>query len=828
MLLRDFVYAARSLRKSPAFALTAAITMALGIGAATTIFSVTHAVLLRPLPYKDPDRLVFAIHDMRRRAVRDFAVSDAELMDVREGMSSVFEDLGGVSTGRATVPKPDGTLEQTRFGIVTPNFFRMMGARIAFGRDFTAADGQAPPRPAAGAGTKQAPPAGPARATILSYSYFERRFGGDTSILGRDMPGEQPGTTVIVGVLAPGFELLFSPDANIERQPDTWFPARLAYDNTTRFNVQWEMIGRLKQGAALETAQNVADRVSAQFRRDYVIENTSGFALRLEPMQRHVVEAVRPALMALSGAVIFLLLIACANVANLMLVRASLHEREMAVRTALGGSWWRLVRQTLAEAVLLAFAGAAGGLGLAALGLDELRAIAPVGLPRLETIAIDPSVVSFAALAALLAAAIFGLAPAWRASRPNVAQVLRAGGRNAGLGSAGLLRHAVVVAEVALCFVLLVGSGLMLRSFLALSRIQPGFDSQGLLTFQLLGNRDGVSPGQRAAFIREVHDRLAAIAGVESVTASFPLPLAGGFTPIRWGLEPALTDSSRFQAVDFQIVLPGYFEAMHTPLLAGRAFTDADNAPDRDGVVIDQLLAHKAFPRESAVGKRILTRLRSLQPQWVEVLGVVAHVRNTSLAEPGREQIYFTDGYLDHGAVDRWAVRTHGEPSRVAAAVRGALSRLGPKVLLTEMQPMDELVRQAQSGTRFSLLLIGVFAAVAALLAAVGLYGVLSTLVRQRTAEIGVRMALGAAPVSIVGLVVGQGLRLSAAGITIGLVAAFALTRAIASLLVGVTRTDPLTFAAMVGVFLAVAALASWLPALRAASLDPSSALREE
>ena len=828
MSLRDFVYASRSLRKSPAFALTAAITMALGIGASTTIFSVTHAVLLRPLPYKDPGRLVFAIHDMRRRSVRDFAVSDAEFMDIRNGMSSVFKDLGGVSTGRATVPKQDGTLEQTRFGIVTPDFFRMMGARIAFGRDFTEADGQAPPPPPAGAAAGQAPPAGPALATILSYAYFERRFGGDASILGHDMPGSLPGTTIIVGVLAPGFELLFSPDANVERLPDTWFPARLVYNNATRYNVQWEMIGRLKPGITLERAQSAADRVSAQARHDFVIENTSGFALRLEPMQRHVVEAVRPALMALAGAVIFLLLIACANVANLMLVRASLHEREMAVRTALGGSWWRLVRQTLAEALLLAFAGAAGGLGLAWLGLHELRAIAPADLPRLETIAIDPPVVAFAALAALVAAAIFGLAPAWRASRPDVAQVLRAGGRTAGLGSAGFLRSAVVVAEVALCFVLLIGSGLMFRSFLALSRIQPGFDPHGLLTFQLLGNRGGAHPEQRAAFVREVHDRLAAIPGVQSVTASFPLPLAGGFTPIRWGLEPALTDSSRFQAVDFQIVLPGYFEAMHTPLLAGRGFTDADNAPDRDGVVIDQFLANKAFPRESAVSKRILTRLRSLQPQWVEVLGVVAHVRTTSLADPGREQIYFMDGYLGHGVVDRWAVRTFGDPSRVAGAVRGALSRLGPKVLVSEMQPMDALVRQAQSGTRFSLLLIGVFATVAALLAGVGLYGVLSTVVRQRTAEIGVRMALGAAPVSIVGLVVGQGLRLSAAGIAIGLVAAYALTRAIASLLVGVSRTDPLTFAAMVLVFLAVAALASWLPALRAAALDPSSALREE
>ena len=826
MPFRDFVHALRGLRKSPVFALTAIITMALGIGASATIFSVTHAVLLRPLPYKDPDRLVFAISDMRRRSVKDFPVSDAEFIDIRNGTTSAFQELGAVSTGRGTVPKQDGTLELTRFATVTPNFFRLMGARIAFGRDFNQADGQAPPPPAAGA-PGAAAPTGPALATILSYEYFERRFGGDTSILGHDMPGAPPGRTIIVGVLAPGFELLFSPDTNMERRPDTWFAARLVYNNTTRNNVQWRAIGRLREGVTLQRAQGAADRVSAQMRSAFVIENTAGLAIRLEPMHRHVVEGVRPALLALMGAVIFLLLIACANVANLMLVRASLREREMAVRTALGGSWWRLARQTLAEALLLALAGAAGGLALASLGLHELRVIAPADLPRLDTIAIDPTVVAFAFLAAVVAAAIFGLAPVWRGLRPDVAQVLRSSGRTAALGGAGLLRNAVVVAEVALCFVLLIGSGLMFRSFLALNRIQPGFDPHRLLTFQLLGNR-GVQPAQRAAFVREVQTRLAAIPGVEAATGSFPLPLAGGFTPIRWGLEPALTDPSRFQAVDFQIVLPGYFEAMHTPLLAGRTFTDADNAPERNGVVIDQFLAGKAFPRESAVGRRLLIRLRTLQPEWVEVLGVVAHVRTTSLAEPGREQIYFTDGFLNHGVVNRWAVRFSGDPAHMAAAVRDEIRKLGPKVLIGEMQPMDALVQEAQSGTRFSLLLIGVFATVAALLAAVGLYGVLSTLVRQRTAEIGVRMALGAAPANVFGLVVGQGLRLSAVGIGLGLLAALALTRAIASLLVGVSRTDPLTFAAMVLVFLTVAAIASWIPALRAAGLDPSSALRDE
>jgi putative ABC transport system permease protein len=828
MSFRDFVHALRSLRKSAAFSLTAVITIALGIGAATTIFSVTHAVLLRPLPYKDPDKLVFGIHDMRRRSVRDFPMSDADFIDVRNGMSGVFEDIAGVSSGRFTAPKQDGTLERLRLAIVTPNFFHMMGCRMAAGRDFNDADGQAPPPPPANPAAGAAP-VGPALATVLSYDYFQRRFGGDTSILGHDMPGtQQPGTRIIVGVLAPGCELLFSADTNEERLPDTWFCARLRYDAGTRMNVQWRAVARLSRGISLERAQSAADRISAQIRQSDVIENTSGFALRLEPMHRHVVEAVRPALLALIGAVVFLLLIACANVANLMLVRAWLREREMAVRTALGGGWWRLARVTLAEALLLAFAGAAGGLGLATAGLSELRNIAPEDLPRLDSITIDPVVVMFAALAALMAAAIFGLAPAWRASRPDVAQVLRAGGRTAGLGGGGLMRSSVVVVEVALCFVLLIGSGLMFRSFLALGRIQPGFDSHGLLTFQLLGNRGLQQPQQRAAFEREVHDRLGSIPGVQAVAGCFAIPLAGGFSPIRWGLESALTDPSQFKAVDFEAVLPGYFEAMKTPLLAGRTFTDADNAPERNGVVVDEFLANKAFPQQNAVGKRILARIRGPKPEWVEILGVVAHVRELSLADPGREQIYFTDGYLNYGFAGSWAVRTSGDPVRLVGPVRAEIAKLGPKVLLNEMQPMDTLVEKAQSGTRFSLLLIGVFATVAALLAGVGLYGVLATVVRQRTAEIGVRMALGAAPTRIFAQVVGQGLRLSALGIVIGLVAAFALTRAISTLLVGVSRTDPVTFIAMSLVFLAVAAVASWVPAFRAAGLDPSNALRSE
>ncbi len=828
MLLKDLAYAGRTLRNSPVFAVTAVVTIALGIGASTAIFSVTNAVLLRPLPYKDPDRLVFACGDMRKRSVRDFPFSNADFFDLRNGTTSVFDALEAVNTDRAIEPREDGTPEQIRIAEVTPNFLRLMGARIVYGRDFTEADGQ-PQAAQAQAGAAQAgqAPQPLLGVAILSYEYWRRRYGGNTAILGHAVLGGGQRGPHIVGVLAPKFELFFPPDMDVERAPDVWIAARLAYDNTQRNLVSLRPVGRLKEGVTLDRAQARAEAVSAEIRKKFLIEGTADYHIRLEPMRKYLVAEERPAILALMGAVIFLLLIACANVANLLLVRASLRGRELAIRTALGGSRWRLVRQMLAEAALLAGIGTVAGLGLAWLGIHELLVIAPANLPRMESIRIDVAVLVFAALSGLAAAVIFGVAPALRASRPDVMSVLRGSGRTAGLGGGRLLRNTVVIAEVALSYVLLTGSGLMFRSFLALQRIDPGYDPHNLLIFQLLGGV-GPQPQQRAAFMRHVEERLRALPGVQNVTAASPFPLAGGFFPIRWGLQQALTDASKFQAADNQTVLPGYFETLRTRLIAGRTFTDVDNAPERNLVVIDQVLAAKAFPNESAIGKRILIRTRTPEPEWVEVIGVVAHQRDTSLTVPGREQIYFTDGFLSHGVAREWALRTAGDPVKYAGAVRAEIAKLGGQLVIVEMEPMDALVKRAQAGTRFSLLLIGVFAVISAFLAGVGLYGVLSTVVRQRTAEIGVRMAIGAASASIFKLVIGQGLRLSAVGIACGLIAAFGVTRVMRSMLVGVKATDPTTFAVMAVLFFLIAAMASWIPARRAAGLDPTIALRGE
>jgi putative ABC transport system permease protein len=660
---------------------------------------------------------------------------------------------------------------------------------------------------------------------ILGHAYWTRRYGGRPDVIGQSISTSGPLRLQVVGVLPPGVELLFPTADNVEPRPDLWVANRLSYDNANRNGYSLRPVGRLRPGVTLARAQDDVEAVSAEIRASFPVYGTSNYYARVEPMHRSLVANTRPAILALMGAVVCLLLIACANVANLLLVRAASRETELAVKTALGAGGRHLARQLLSEALVIGAFATSGGVALAWVGVEALRAAAPADIPRLAEIGLDPRVLAFALASGLAAALVFGIAPAWSAMRLDVMSVLRRGGRTEGLNRGRLLRHGVVVAEVALCFVLLIGSGLMVRSFRALQRIDPGFSPDRVLTFQLLGGRGGPPP-QRAASWRALRERLSAIPGVEAVTASTPFPLAGGFSTIRWGTEAALADNSKYQAVDWQRVLPGYFEALGVRLLEGRTFTPADNDPGRALVVVDQMLAAKAFPHESAVGRRILIRIRTAEPEWVEIIGVVAHQRATSLADPGREQVYVTDGLLNHGGARTWAVRAAGDPAALTASIRAAVAEVDPQLLMTEIQPLSALVERAQADTRFQLLLISLFAAIAAVLAAVGLYGVLSTVVRQRTGEIGVRVALGASPAGILREVVGQGLRLSLIGVACGLAAALALTRTVTALLVGVPPIDPLTYGAAAGLFFLLASIAAWLPARRAAALDPTAALR--
>jgi putative ABC transport system permease protein len=827
-LRRDVGLAIRTLIKAPVFSLTALVTIALGIGATTAIFSVVNTVLLQPLPYDNRDRLAFITGDLTARNVLDFPMAPADFADLVSTVKS-FDEVSGLTTFQQAMVDDRGEGRMLRMAAVTPNIFRTLGARVAVGRDFVAEDGvpfgppQGQGQPVAG----QQPPPPPPQTAIITYEFWQQQFGGGADIVGRSFPiGNQQAQ--VVGILEPAVELLWFDGSNIERRPEVYVTMRQNFAEGSRTNVFLRAIGRLRAGETMAGAQREVNALVADLRQRFPIKETAGVAWRVEPMHHYLVANTKQSLWTLMGAVVFVLLIACANVANLLLVRTSQRERELAVRSALGGNRSVLLRQMLVESFVLAGIGAALGAGLAWAGIKVLIAIGPANLPRLDQVAIDPLVLGFTALAAIASALIFGIVPAVRASRVDVADMLRAtGGRNASLSGAGRwLRNGVVTAEVALAFVLLVGSGLMIRSFVALQRADPGFDPSGVLTFTL-ANVNEPTPQGRNALSRVIDEKLSAIPGVTAVTAGNPLPLDGQGSNVRWGPGEALTNQALYQQADYRGVMPDYFSTMRTALVDGRAFDAGDNVPGLHRAVIDQVFAAKAFPGQKAVGQRFLARTGGPDPEWFEVIGVVRHQRSVSLAADGRETMFVPNADIGFFA-NNWVIRTTGDAARLIPTVRAAIRDINPRYVVNNLREMDVMVDRARAPTRFALVCIGAFAAVAAVLAGIGLYGVLSTLVRQRTAEIGVRMAFGASSSSILQLVAGQGLKLSALGIGLGLLAAVAVTRVMTTMLVGVSPTDPLTFAAIAAFFLGVTALACWIPARRAAKLDPVVALRDE
>jgi putative ABC transport system permease protein len=833
-LLKDVAYAARTLRKNPGFTLIATITIALGIGACTAVFSVVNGILLRPLPYSDPDRLVLVWSELRTRNVMDFPFPIPDVRDLRDGASS-FEGVAGMTAaGRTALSADNAEPELVRSAGATPEIFRVLGVRMALGRDFSAADGI--PLPALPPPTPDGPAAGVAQAlpppntAIISHRLWQRRYGGDPGVVGRVI-GFGGGRAEIVGVLPAQFELLFPPRTGIEPNIDVWTAMRINYDTAARNTGALRVIGRLKPGVPKAQAQSDADAIAATLREQFPPKKNVNMHWRVVGMHDDLVGDVRPLVLALFGAVVFVLLVACANVANLLLVRAAARQRELVIRAAVGGARARLVRQLLTETLMLAALGGIVGVALGYAGVNLLAAMAPPRLPRASAVTVDATVLAFTVVATLVTAVVCGLVPALRASKQNVADIVRAS--NAGLRAGRRLRYGVVLAEVALSFVLLVGSGLMMRSFLALQRVDAGYDYENVLTFFRPAQRP--SPEQRAAFMREVTERLRALPGVVSVAAAAPFPLDGGAANIPWATEEAgSTDPAAFRQANFFTVTPGYFETLRTPLIAGRTFSDGDNTPEQAAkVVIDDLLAAQAYPGGSAVGRTLLVRnLLVGTPNAptnvkVEVIGVVRHQRHETLTTAGREAIFFVDAYNGFGA-PRWAVRTAGEPLALSAAVAAAVAEVDSRVPIAEVQPMRALVDKANGPTRFAATMIGIFAAVAVVLAAIGLYGVLATTVRQRTAEIGMRMVCGAHPRGILRLVLSEGLKLSLVGMLLGLVMAMSLTSVIRSMLVSVTPTDPATLAGISALFLAVVIVSTLIPALRAARVDPAVAIRQQ
>jgi putative ABC transport system permease protein len=833
MFSRDIGFAARTLRKNPAFTLTAIITLALGIGATTAIFSVVNSVLLRPLPYDHPERLTIVWGELRTRKVFDWSFAPGDLKDLMD-QGTLFDGIAGVGTGPAPLIIEGAPPQEIVVARATPNIFSVLGVKIAQGRGFTADDGRPQPRPpqqpGAAVGAPAAAPAGPPpvrlpQIAVLSDAFWRQKYGADRAIVGKTIQ-IGGGPVQVVGVLAPSVELYFPPRAGLDRRPDVWLAARIDFAaDVQRNNVGWWVVGRMKPNTSLAAANQQVERLSADLRQRFPTKKSVDLHFRVESMKEDVISTVKPTLRALMGAVIFVLLIACANVANLLLVRVSSRERELAVRAAMGGSPWALTRQLLAESLLLSAAGGLLGLGLAFLGVKVLLAMAPANLPRMDSVSIDPFVLGFTIVACVLSAVVFGSVPAIRASRPNLTDVLRAGGRGTLAGHGALLRRSVVTAEVALSFVLLIGCGLMIRSAIALQRVKPGFDPNGVLTLRI-GNLRVRSDTEFNAKIAAIKQRLSGLPGVTGVTATAVLPLEIRPFNGRWGTNAALGDPTKYRQGQFHSVLPGYFETMRTRVLAGRAFTDADDVPETKRIIIDDLVAQLAFPNESPIGKHLLARVSTPEPETFEVIGVVEHERHTTLVGEEKESIFFSSGAQRLG-VGAWIVRTSGDPAALGTSVRSALLQLDPQLLVTNMQPLNDYVNRAMAPTRFALALISVFAALAAVLAAVGLYGVLANLVRQRVSEIGVRMAFGAPPSSIFRLVIGQGLWLSALGVVAGVVGALLLTRAMTKLLVGVAPTDPVTYLSMIVLFFVIAALACWIPARRAARVDPNVALRE-
>jgi putative ABC transport system permease protein len=820
--MQDVRLALRSLVKHRGFAATAVITLALAIGATVAIFSVVNSVLIEPLPYRDPARLVLVWQELRTRGVPEFPFPPGDIPDLRE-KGTLLEDIAVVQTGRQSLSVESDQPQQVRVAFVSTNLFRILGVGVIHGRDFEPADGTPPPPPPAVPPPAPAPP--PPFASILSHEFWQRQFGGDPSVVGRSLRFGGA-TTFVAGIAQPGAQLLFPPRTNVERAPDLWIAGRTNFTTATRTAGVVRVIGRMKPDVTLSQLQTQMDALATDLRATYPVKRNAGVHISAVAMHDTLVSDVRVSILALMGAVTFVLLIACANLANLTMTQSARRERDLAVRAALGAGRGTLVRQMLVESGVLALAGAAGGLALARLGIAVLQQIGPANLPRLQDVAIDLRVLAFTAVAAILSVLLFGVLPAFRASRPDVTDVLRQTGRVAGLGQ-GRVRNGLVIIEVALTFVLLIGSGLMIRSMVRLQHVDPGYNPDGVLTF-LVPNFNGPTPERRADFMRRMRTEIAAIPGVQAVSGALPLPLDGILANMPYGTEAAAADPTLFQQATVHNVQPGYFEAVGARVIEGRTFTEQENNADARTVVVDRLLAARTFPGQSAIGKRLLMRIAGQDPVPFEIVGVVAHQRHATLTQDGREAVFFLDGQRGFGTANRWVVRTGQDPAGLVDAVKAAVARVDRTIALADVQPMSALVDRAQAPTWFALVLTSVFAVIAAILAAVGLYGVLSTVVSQRTAEIGVRLAFGAERRAIFRLIVGRGLMLAGIGVVIGAAAAIGLTRFIQTLLVDVRATDPPTFAAIVVLFIGVAVAACGIPAYRAARVDPMVALRTD
>ena len=827
---QDVTHATRSLIKSPMITVIAVITLALGIGANTAIYTVLDATLLSPPPYEEPDELVAVWGILPARDIDTWPVSPIEIDDFQRG-SELFEDFaGGFGNQHVYQRVPGAEPEQINSTAVTWNMFRMLGVSPALGRDFNELDA-AYSRTDVPPGTQ--PPFdvfNPANRVILSHDFWQTRFGGDPDVLESIIYLDYNPVT-IVGVMPPGFQLLLPGGGNAE--PEMFEAQRVDVANSSRGNVFLSVLGRMKPGVSLTQAEAEVNAITQRIAEEVPFYKTHNLGRRIVPLHDELTEDISDIVWVLTGAVALILLIACANVANLLLVRATSRQRDIAIRAALGCSRARMFRFGLIEASILALAGGVLGVFLAAMTLPVLIAMQPQNLPQLGSIGIDYKVMGYTFIVVALVTLLAGAVPAAMAARRDMAGRLKDRTAQQESKSSGKWRNALVIGEVALSFALLVGAGLMIRSFDDLVSRDPGFDPQNIFTFTYnLPAQMYPESEQQLAFHREVQQQLAALPGVLETGGSFPLPLSGINFGSRWSTDiVSFEDGSARQAI-YHSTFPGYFQSIGATMLAGRGFTDQDQETARNYVVVNKALADLAWPGQNAIGETIFIRRGDVaEGVQVEVIGVVANPAHATLDEEPGEAVWFTSAYGDSigfGNGFTWTVKTAGDPMNLLAPIRGVLRDLNPDVPLQNQNTMDEIVAASSAPMRFTMTLTTIFGALALTLAAVGLYGVLAYRVRQRRPELGVRLTFGAPPGGIFALVVRQGMVLVGIGLAIGLATALGLSQTLKTVLVGISASDPVTYAGIMVVFGLVALMACAIPAWRATRVDPAVTLRYE
>jgi putative ABC transport system permease protein len=799
-LLRDIRYGMRGLLKRPAFTGVALIALALGIGANTAIFSLVNAVLVQPLPFKDPDRLVWMWGNIRQGSNRA-SVSPLDFLDFRQ-QNTTFEQFAASGTlPTHAILTGNGEPERLQSATVTGNYFQALGVNPKLGSGFVLENEKVASD----------------HVTILSFGLWQRRFGGDPGIVGKNivLNGE---SYLVLGVMAQDF--------NFPRASDLWVPMPFErYPEMKQRKAHFlRPIGLLKPGVTIAQAQADTDAVAQRLEQMYPDSNT-GWNLRLVSLKDQLVGNTRTTLYILLGAVGFVLLIACANVANLLLVRAAARQKEIALRTALGASRVRIARQMITESVLLALAGGALGTFLAAWGIKLLILVSGDNLPPTAQVKIDGTVLGFTLLVSLVTGVLFGLAPALRTMKLNLCDSLKEGGRNIGEGlQRNLTRSVLVVIESAVAIVLLVGAGLLIRSLVRLQNVSPGFDANNVVTMRInLPEEKYASPEKPRSFFEQLQTRINGLPGVESVGMISELPLSGQLNDMPYTVEgrPPASPDQGFDD-DFRRVNTEYFRAMRIPLLRGRNFTEQEVAKSAKVVVISDLLAKRVFPNEDPIGHRLVMGMSGLP---FEIIGVVGDVRHSALENSPAPAMYMP---TQDGPSTNLVIRAQGDPSNLAAAVRREVKAIDPDQPVAAVKTMDEWLTTSVSAPRYRTSLLGLFALVALILASTGIYGVMSYSVAQRTHEIGVRMALGAGRFHVLRLVVRQGMGLVGIGVVLGLIGAVALTRVMSSLLFEVTPKDPLTFTAVAAFLTLVALVACYIPARRATKVDPLVALRYE